>query len=71
MHKGFSKNEYGTEISLHECDSCGTEFSACPAQDRDIKCMGLICDSYDESRDVESLMASGHELKSEPIIKRH
>jgi len=63
MHRGFSRNEYGTKISLHTCNDCGADFSLCPAQERDDTCGHPECSSYDESRDVEKLLENGAELK--------
>lgn len=68
MHKGFSKNEYGTEISLHNCDICKNDFSVCPALKNDDTCGHIDCDSYDSSRDVDLLLSEGAELiKGESI----
>lgn len=52
MHKGFSKTEDGTRISLHICDICGTEFSINPAQNEDDNCGQYDCESYDPDKDV-------------------
>lgn len=29
---GFDRNEYGTPVSCHRCEACGTEFTLCPAR---------------------------------------
>lgn len=65
MHLGFSKNEYGTEISLHKCDVCGVEFSQCPARKQNDPCQGIDCKSYDPNHDVELMLADGAELMRE------
>lgn len=67
MHKGFSKNEYGTPISLHNCDVCHQDFSQCPAREQNDTCGHPDCGSYDESRDVEKLLAGGAQLRKEAI----
>lgn len=69
MHKGFAKNEYGTDISLHNCDVCKCDFSLCPAQDRDDTCGHIDCRSYDPSRDVDLLLSEGHELIQKDTIQ--
>lgn len=67
MHKGFGKNEYGTEISLHVCDECGNEFSLCPAQKQDDTCGHIDCKSYAPYRDVDVLLSEGFELKKKEV----
>jgi len=56
------KNEYGTPMSVHQCLVCGTEFSVIPALADGVEhggCTGPTCASYDSSRDVDLLFASG------------
>lgn len=62
MHKGFSKNEYGTEVSLHKCDICGVEFTQCPARKQNDACQSIDCNSYDPGNDVKLLLSEGMEL---------
>ncbi len=57
-------NEQGTPITVFQCESCGVEFSVCPAiPDIDLDnwkgCMRPECDSYDEERDVDKMMDEG------------
>lgn len=56
MFLGFGLNEYGTPNSLHACDTCQEPFSVCPVAE-DVpwggSCLGLECDSYDVTRDVD------------------
>lgn len=63
MHLGYDKNAYGTLISKHRCDTCGTEFSLCPAVPPEKKgwenCLAPKCASYDVSRDVDKMLESG------------
>jgi hypothetical protein len=63
VHRGFDKNEYGTEISLHTCDVCGQDFTLTPSQKRDEPCGTPDCKSYDENRDVELLLENGAKLE--------
>ena len=66
MKIGMSVNEYGTPVSVHECEYCATEFTVCPAISDDPKqlegwrgCMVEPCESYDSSRDVDALILFG------------
>lgn len=50
-------NEYGTPITVFDCESCGQEFTVCPAAADDRLdhwrgCLDEGCPSYDPSRDV-------------------
>lgn len=59
MHRGFDHNEYGTRISHHTCETCGQEFTLCPAQETDEhwkNCLDTDCTSYDPSRDVNKMI---------------
>lgn len=66
MHKGFSNNEYGTKVSNHTCDTCGNDFTVCPAKDKDSTsfndCLALECGSYDPNRDADILFMSDKEI---------
>lgn len=58
MIKSTKLNEYGMLVSVHECETCGCEFTMCPAikDDKNWKhCLSLDCDSYDSERDVDKL----------------
>lgn len=49
-----SVNEYGVEISVHECDVCGRQFTVCPPRNNgENVCLAVGCESYDVTRDVE------------------
>ena len=61
---GDDTNTYGTHISVHICEDCGTQFTACPAipyeKTNDWKgCMAIGCTSYDPSRDADKLFDGG------------
>lgn len=62
-HLGYGKNEYGTLISKHCCDTCGTNFTVCPAQFPEAQgwgnCMAPTCKSYDPSRDADKMFEEG------------
>lgn len=66
-HFGYDKNEYGTRISKHRCDTCGEDFTVCPAQPPEAKgwenCMAPKCASYDPARDVDRFLEEGGTLK--------
>jgi hypothetical protein len=58
MYRGLGVNEYGTEVSLHRCDSCGDDFSVCPGVPPDKTnewdtCLSIACESYEPMRDAE------------------
>ena len=67
MHKGYAENEYGTRISKHVCDTCGEEFTLCPAMGEERKgwenCMDETCPSYDANRDADILFMSDDEIR--------
>ncbi len=59
---GYGFNEYGTLVSEHRCDACGSPFTLCPAQsgpEGDAAwggcCLEEMCSSYDESRDIHKV----------------
>lgn len=57
MRLGEALNEFGTEVGVHRCDTCGQWFTVCPddpEKDDDWKnCLAETCDSYDVTRDVD------------------
>ena len=59
---GTTPNEYGTDTSHHVCETCGGEFTVCPAKEPwDAgweNCMSDECPSYDPSRDADVLFMS-------------
>lgn len=63
MKIGMSKNEYGTPVSVHICDTCGTQFTVCPAILNEKigweNCLGIGCKSYDKNRDADRLFDNG------------
>lgn len=57
-------NEYGTPVTVLRCESCGAEFSVCPAVldinlDNWKGCLALECESYSEGRDVDKMIEEG------------
>jgi hypothetical protein len=68
-HIGFDINEYGTRISKHRCDTCGVDFSLCPAVEGDVEgkwgnCLAPHCASYDATRDVDLLFDADSNVTS-------
>ena len=59
----YDYNGYGTQISVHVCESCESEFTVCPAIKPDKEgwdgCMAPICLSYDPGRDADKLFDEG------------
>jgi hypothetical protein len=61
MYIETSKNEYGTPIDCYICETCGDNFSICPANEdrsRDhawTGCLATTCASYDPDRDCDKL----------------
>ena len=58
---GEGINEYGTPVTIHKCDTCGDQFSVCPAvsveqRDQYDNCLAMACDSYDPMRDVTLIL---------------
>jgi len=54
-------NDYGTPITVFQCEFCGVEFSVCPAVresrlDNWRGCMTPECESYDETRDGDKIL---------------
>lgn len=72
MKTGEGTNDHGTPVSLHKCDTCGTEFTVCPVirddQDGWENCMLPECASYDPERDVDVLFASDEEVAKRPVV---
>lgn len=57
-------NEYGTPVSLFQCEGCKTTFTVCPAVPQDRRdqwdgCMAEGCSTYDEARDGDKLFDAG------------
>jgi hypothetical protein len=49
----MDSNDYGTPVSVHICDDCGTQFTVCPPGKEDWGgCLHEDCESYDINRDV-------------------
>jgi hypothetical protein len=63
MHIGFEHNEYQVPVSKHICDTCGTEFTVCPAIRPGRRgwdnCLGRDCDSYEPHRDIDLFLDAG------------
>ena len=57
MKLGESVNEFGTAVSVHICETCGQEFTCCPARPDDNdnwkNCLSVDCSSYDIMRDAD------------------
>lgn len=72
MKTGETTNEHGTPVSTHKCDTCGQEYTVCPAIPDDKRgwesCMARECESYDPERDIDVLFASDAELAEMPVI---
>ena len=66
-------NEFGTLISVHECNDCGSKFTVCPARESDdtayLSCIGVGCESYDPARDVNKMFGEGVPIHKRPIPK--
>ena len=65
--KGESINEQGTPVSVHDCQTCGGEFTLCPLVPDDKAhewpdCLEPDCDSYDPHRDADILFQSDSEI---------
>ncbi len=66
-------NEYGTPVSVHKCQTCGVEFTLCPAipddkADQWPDCLADGCPSYDPERDMDVVFMSDAELADEKKI---
>jgi hypothetical protein len=65
------KNEFGTPVDAYRCDTCGDEFTVCPANDdrsRDEDwsgCMALTCASYNPRRDADKFFDDGDVISLE------
>ena len=66
---GTKPNKYGTSTSHHICETCGIDFTVCPAKEPWDEgwgnCMGDECPSYDPSRDADVLFMSDAEIAKE------
>lgn len=61
-HLGYEKNEYGTTVSKHRCDTCGFEFTVVPPrypEAKDDMCHAKGCASYDPARDLDAALDRG------------
>lgn len=71
-HKGFIKTEEGYSASLHVCETCGVEFTLCPAVEPSElgweNCLSDDCVSYDPHRDTEVLFMTNAEIAREKKI---
>lgn len=66
MKIGEAVNLHGVPTSIHVCDSCGSQFTVCPAAGDDWGgCMSEKCSSYDEDRDADKLFDN-----NDPRIQR-
>lgn len=57
-------NEYDTPVTVFWCETCGREFTVCPAVhdsrlDNWKGCMDPACESYDPNRDVDKMLEEG------------
>lgn len=58
-------NEYGTPVDAYRCETCGEEFTVCPAHkdrscdDQWTGCQAPECASYDPGRDVDKWFDEG------------
>lgn len=63
MHIGYTRNEYGTLVSKHRCDTCGEEFTLCPAVSSKDEgwenCLSPTCSSYSPDRDLDDVIEEG------------
>ena len=55
---GESANEYGTQVSVFDCEECGQRFSVCPhvpeeRRDQWDGCLAEGCASYEPTRDAD------------------
>lgn len=68
---GTRPNEYNTPVDAYRCDTCGEEFTVCPANDDRSKdgdwsgCMAPTCASYDPARDADKLFDDGNVISLE------
>jgi len=69
---GMTRNEYGTDVSKHKCDTCGTDYTICPAVKEGTKlfdnCMVEPCGSYDVNSDIDLLFMTDEEIAREKKI---
>lgn len=68
------ENEHGTGVSFFECNTCGVEYSICPAVPPDkhqdwSMCLSEECDSYDPHRDADVLFMTDKEIaEAKPVV---
>lgn len=61
MFRRYDFNEYGTPVTVGQCDTCGEEFTVCPKADERrmapggdwANCLATDCASYDPRRDAD------------------
>ena len=72
MKTGETTNEYCTPVSTHVCDTCGEEYTVCPAIPDDKEgwesCLAWGCVSYEPDRDVDVLFMSDAEIAEREIV---
>lgn len=63
MWISYALNGHGTPVSVHICNDCGSQFTVCPAVDKDGSewggCLATICISYDRKRDADRMFDEG------------
>ena len=56
-HIRYDFNDYGTMVSVHNCDTCCNEFTVCPAINPESfdwdNCLSSDCNSYNSTRCVD------------------
>ena len=66
MYLGEEKNEYGTTVSKHKCDTCGEAYTLCPAVKKGDSywehCRATTCESYDPRGDLDVIFMDDKEL---------
>lgn len=68
-----SLNEFGTEVSVHRCSTCGETYTLCPPADEatwGTGCLAETCASYDPNRDVDLFFEPAVEagiIRREPV----
>ena len=72
MHKGYGETEEGIRTSLHECETCGVDFTLCPAvgpaEPGWENCLTDDCSSYDAHRDMDILYMTAAEIAKDKRI---
>lgn len=68
MYLHNSINEYGTPVSHHTCDTCGQDFTICPADKNWSNCLAENCASYDPHLDLDILYMTDQEIAAEKKV---